>query len=176
VEPVFDAVLYQVEMSRLLRDAADAVRRHHRGLVIYTVSVWTDPNAAVSAVSVDTRENSEAQLAELAAWAQARRAEALAAGDPAMAALLGALPPRNRNPAGFALREIASVEHRAFPANWDEVSRGDCWLELGPALSKVRADAVNQFAGLSLHPEAELAVNGPRDWYDEPVRLCSRAI
>ena len=173
---MFDETLYLIEMSRLLRDAADALRRDHRDLVIYSVSIWTDPNAAVSAVSVDTKVNSDAKLTALKTWAYARQAEALAAGDPEMAVLLGTFPPRNRNPADFALRELACVDHRAFSPNWEAGTRGDCWRELGPALQKVRSAALELFGNLPLHAGAELAVNSSTEWYDTPSPLIQQAI
>jgi hypothetical protein len=173
---VFNEALYQIEMTRLLQDAADVMRRDYPTLVIYSVSIWTDPNAAASAVSVDTKENSNAKLSTLTAWAYARQAEALAAGDPELAVLLGTLPPRNRNPADFVLREVTSAEHHSFPAHWNDASRGDCWRELGPALQMVRANALTVFSILPLHTDAELAVNSASDWYDAPVPLLRLAI
>ena len=173
---MFDEALYQIEMTRLLQDAAAVMRRDYPSLVIYSVGIWTDPNAAVSAVSVDTKENSDAKLATLTAWAYARQADALAAGDPEMAVLLGTLPPRNRNPADFMLREVASTEHRSFPPRWEDDSQGDCWEDLASALRTVRAEAVEVFSGLWLHTEAELAVNSASDWYDTPRPLLRRAI
>ena len=173
---MFDETLYLIEMARLVRDAADVMHREHPSQVIYSVSIWTDPNAAMSAVSIDTKENSDATLARLTAWAYARQAEALAAGDPEIAVLLGTLPQRNRNPANFAFRELMSAEHRSFPSSWEQTSQGDSWQELGSALRIVRADALEVFSSFALHAEAELAVNSESDWYDRPVPLLPQAI
>src|SRR5690349_6117949 len=165
---MFDEVLFQIEMTRLLRDAEVVMRRDHPNVVIYSVAIWTDPNAAVSAVSVDTKENSDAKLASLTAWAYARQADALAAGDPEMAVLLGTLPPRNRNPADFVLRALALARHRSFPRGWEEASGGECWQELVRALRAVRAEAMEMFGRFPLHPDAELAMSSASDWYDAP--------
>jgi len=171
---MFDEALYQIEMTRLLQDAEVVMRRDHPNVVIYSVAIWTDPNAAVSAVSVDTKENSDVRLARLTAWAHARQADALAAGDLELAVRLGNLPPRNCNPAEFVIRELASAKHRSFPRGWEDASGGDCWQELGRALRAVRAKAMEMFRSFPLHPDAELATNGASDWYDSPSPLHSR--
>ena len=137
-------------------------------MVIYSLSIWTDAPARTSALSVDTKNNSEAKCARLRAFAAERRALAEAAGDAEMALLWARHIVRNTNPAEFALRELAAVEHRAFDSNW---TKENYWRELTPALERVRAMALEIFSAFPLHPEAQVAVNSARDWYDEPVAL-----
>ncbi|MBC7788489.1 MAG: hypothetical protein H7Z74_00975 [Anaerolineae bacterium] len=174
---MFDETLYLIEMSRLLDQAAATLRREYPQALVYTVSVWTDPDAAVSGVSFDTAENSAAKMAEEEAWAAEHFARLSTRGEHEEAKLFaprgGA---RNDNPADFAFREIALVEHRSFPLRWAEEMGGRCWEELGPALERVRERAVDLYVLLPLDTDAELAVNSNRDWYDEPVKLRRAAI
>jgi hypothetical protein len=52
---VFDALLYEHEMTLMLQHARERLRAEHAGLVIYSISIWTDASAGISAVSVDTK-------------------------------------------------------------------------------------------------------------------------
>jgi hypothetical protein len=169
---VFDAVLYQIEMSQLIGEASDRLRREHPDLVVYSVSIWTDPSAAASAVSFDTEAHSAAQVRATDEWASKHFRRLIAAGNAEEAQLFAPRPgARNANPADFYLREFATIEHRAFEPGWDTESGGRCWDELEPALIAVRDRALRHFAGLPLHPRAELAVNSSREWYDHPIEL-----
>ena len=169
---MFDADLYQIEMSGLLQEAVLRLERQHPGLVIYSVSIWTDPNAARSAVSVDTEEHSADQVRRSEAWARKHYDRLMAEGDEAGAQRFAPKPgARNDNPANFRLRELAMLEHRAFQPGWEMETQGGCWRELEPALLETQQRALTVFASLPCHPRAELAVNSPRDWYDHPVEL-----
>ena len=174
---MFDETLYLIEMSGLLADAADRLRAEHPAATVYSVSIWTDPDAAISTVSFDTAEHSATQVAALRAWAAGHQARLLARGEAEQARLLE--PPagmRNVNPADFAFRDVAEVEHRSFPQGWAHETEGRCWRELGPALDRVRERALALYAGLPLHADAELAVHSDRDWYDGPVKFRRAAI
>ena len=171
---MFDPEQYHAEMTALIAAAVARLDQEHSALEVFTASIWTDPDAATSAVSVDTAEHSAQQVAEADAWAAAHYRRLLAAGDHEQAALFAPTPgARNVNPADFALRDLVTVEHRSFPPNWAEESQGACWDALGPALLRVRDLAVSRFRTLRLHPEAQLAVNSAVDWYDEPVSLAA---
>jgi hypothetical protein len=170
---VFDPILYEHEMASLLHRVAERLRVEHGGLVIYSLSIWTDAPAGVSAVSLDTKNNSELTCARLREFAAKHRALAEARGDSEMARLWARPIGRNRNPAEFLLRDVATVEHRAFDSHRPEE---DYWQELAPALERVRARAQVIFREFRLHPEAQVAINSPRDWYDDPVPLRETAI
>ncbi|MGI8510095.1 MAG: hypothetical protein ACR2MQ_12290, partial [Gemmatimonadaceae bacterium] len=60
----------------------------------------------------------------------------------------------------------------AFQGNWEFTSEGACWDELEPALLRAAKRAGKFFSVLPLHPNARLAVNSRRDWYDSerPLR------
>ena len=53
-----DAGRYLVEMERLVDAAYVAFQGIPESPVVFTISIWTDPDAAVSVVSFDTLENS----------------------------------------------------------------------------------------------------------------------
>jgi hypothetical protein len=173
---MFDEELYQVEMARLLTQAAEALRRRDPSAVVYTISIWTDPNAAVSAVSFDTADNSAMKVGKAEAWASQHHARHLAAGDHARAQLFAPRPTaRNGNPADFAFRNVAEVEHHSFERGWETATGGACWDVLEPALLKVRDRALAVYAALQLHGDAQLGVNSRRDWFDRVVGLGSLA-
>ena len=171
---MFDDALYQIEMTRLLAEAAEALRRRDPGAVVYTISIWTDPNAAVSAVSFDTAENSAMKARKAEEWAARHHARLLAAGDHARAQLFAPRPgARNGNPADFAFRNLAEVEHHSFERGWETNTAGACWDVLEPALLEVRDRAPAVFATLRLHRDAQLGVNSRRDWFDGVVGIDS---
>jgi len=165
---VFDPVLYEHEMTQLLQQAVERLRAEYPRLVIYSLSIWTDAPAMTSAVSIDTKNNSEARIARLRAFAAEQQTRAAAAHEPELARLWARPIARNTNPAEFVLREYVTIEHRAFDSRW---AAEDHWQELAPALERVRDLARELFRGVLLHPEAQVAVNSPNDWYDAPVAL-----
>ena len=169
----FVPAVYQAEMRSLVTAAIRAWRALELPArkPIFTVSIWTDPNAAASAVSIDTRENSDCQVREVNEYNQRQHDRLVQEGDFEMAAHFEDRATRNCNPADFAFREIASCRHDCFPENWEDKSVGACWDQLEPALATVAAWACSEFQQLDLEPEAELAVNSRRDWYDNTWRL-----
>lgn len=175
---MFDTTLYEVEILRMLGQARIRLQKEYPQLAVYSISIWTDPDAAVSAVSFDTVENSRAKVAELEAYERETHAKLVAAGDLEMAAHFAPRSGvrRNSNPADFALREFVTVEHRAFEPGWEADTEGRCWKELEPALLRVRALAAEEFGHLPLHPEAQIAVNSAQDWFDYPIELAKPAI
>lgn len=136
-------------------------------MLLFTASIWTDPNGAVSAVSFDTAENSAAKIAQQLEWSAREYAKYVGAGDAEMASHFA--PPdgagRNTNLAAFAFRNICSIEHSSFPAGWEDQTEGRCWDELGPALLRIREYASACYSQLPCHPDARLAMNRQRDWY-----------
>jgi len=174
---VFDELLYEIEMSRMLDKAAEKVQTEYPGIVIYGISIWTDPNAAKSAVSIDTEENSKSRVASLRQWSAKQMQRLVGAGDQQTAKLfeLGDNV-RNCNPADFALSQLVVIDHRSFNQGWESTTQGACWKELAPALKKIQRRALKVFASFPSHGDSEIAVNSDRDWYDEPVKLHGPAI
>src|SRR5687767_4538372 len=58
----FDPWLYQREMSRLVDEACARFQALPGSPVLYTANIWTDPDAACSAVNIDTWENSQVEV------------------------------------------------------------------------------------------------------------------
>lgn len=168
----FDETLYQHEMTELLTGAAQLLQRDHPDMLIFTVSMWTDPNAAVSRVCVDTEEHSAMELTRSATWNKAEYEKLMAGG---LTNLARHFAPRElereSNPANFAVR-LLSIQNSAFQGNWEYTSEGACWDVLEPALLRAAETAEKIFSVLPLHSNARLAVNSRRDWYDSerPLR------
>lgn len=164
----FNEQKYLDEIQALIANAKNRMMEKHPDVVIYTINIWTDPGAAVSAVNFDTFENSVAKVKSANAFSKKYYDEYMAKGDEEMAKLFFPIPPegRNSNPADFAFRVFVEIEHKAFSPLWEEKSKGKCWDILEPALLKVGEMAKTSFADLPLHPKVELSVNSRRDWYD----------
>lgn len=164
----FSSPAYLSEMRQLVTTAIAAWRNPSAGRrpPIFTVSIWTDPDVRVSAVSIDTRQNSDAHVRRVNEYNRVHYDRYIAAGDADMAALFEAQATRNCSPADFAYREIVSCKHKSFPANWEAVSDGKCWDDLEPALRELAEWARHELRNLETESDAELAVNSRRDWYD----------
>jgi hypothetical protein len=168
----FDRWLYLREMSQMVDEACAKFRTLPGSPVLYTASIWTDPDAACSAVNIDTWENSQAECAKSNAFNDRHRARYLAEGNKEMAALFG-VATRNDNPADFAYRELALCRHRAIIENWEHRTGGRCWRTLEPLLDRVRYMAAERLRLLPLHPDAILATNSHEDWFHHQIALRS---
>ncbi len=137
----FDRQRYLEEMTRLFESARDQFLERTTDTVIFVISVWTDPDAAASAVSFETRAHSDA-FTEMP-------------GVP------------NDSPADFQFRDIAKCDHLSIPGLWEETTSGGCWNDLEPALNEAAEIAARVFASLPLEENATLGVNSRRDWFDQ---------
>jgi len=168
----FDERLYLAEMGSLLRTAKAKLVSEHADLTVYTVAIWTDPNAAVSAINFDSFENSRAVADRSSLWASKQHGHLLASGRKELAELFKPFEvSRNHNPADFLLCKFLVIKHHSFEHGWETNTRGKCWAELEPVLYKVGSFASEFLADLKLHPEAELGVNSHRDWFDTTWKL-----
>lgn len=165
--PTFDKSKYLAEIAALVLGATEQFAREHFGVEVYTVSLWTDPNAAASAFSFDTAEHSTAAVGQGAVWARAHFERLLAEGDHEQAKLFLPSHPgaRNVNPADFAFRNFGLVEHESFPKFWEEDSGGACWDELEPALIEAAQAARPVLERIRLHADAVFGVNSREDWF-----------
>ncbi|MBI1852780.1 MAG: hypothetical protein HYR85_20760 [Planctomycetes bacterium] len=173
--------LYLEEMDTLLADAKRNLITESPDTEVYTVSIWTDPNSAVSTVSFDTQENSVEHVRQSNEWNKKYYDEYMAEGDTEQAALFLPVEGRNENPADFRFREIATVKHRSFaPENAPmQIAGGDSpvdsaiWPALEPLLQVVQERARSLFRDLRLHAEARLAINSPEAWYDHEIPMAT---
>ena len=146
----FNREQYLGEIAELLARAKANLKDQAPEAIIYTLNVWTDPDAAASAVSFDTKLSSDHMIA----FQNRRFGEQ------------NSLRGRIQNPADFAYSGIAECVHSSIPQSWGEESKGGCWDILEPVLLEVRDMARREFSGLPLDEAAELSVNSRRDWYD----------
>lgn len=158
---------YLREMMDLVTAGCRRLRSERPGVRVYTVSIWTDPDAAVSAINFDTLENSRAQVEAAKAYQVEMVEELLRGGDTELAELMGRpIGSRNVDPADFELRTFRLTEHWSVPHRWEERSGGACWAELEPALDEVVRRAMPVLAKLDLEEGAILGVNGRKDWFE----------
>jgi len=138
---------------------------------VYSISIWTDPNAAVSAINFDTKTNSKKVVQKLNKFFKKRYDESIKEGDLEMAELYKPSTNRNCNPANFKLRNFEKVIHLSIPRHWESETEGKCWKQLKPALNKVGIYAFKKSLSLSLDDDFELRVNSDKDWYDKKWTL-----
>ncbi len=162
----FDEQTYLKEMRMLLLTAKERLKSEYADIEIYTINIWTDPQAACSAVNVDTFENSITKVEQQNAWNKKHYDRLIAEGKFEEAQSFLPSTDRLYSPADFAFSEIEVVRHQAFDENWEEQSLGKCWDVLEPVLLKVGNMARQAFSDLKLHSNAELSVNSQSDWYD----------
>lgn len=161
----FDKNRYLIEMKGMIDTALDRLQSERPDFEIYSMNIWTDPNAAVSSINFDSKVNSERHVAESNEWNKKYYDKYTAAGDFEQAKLFEPIT-RNRNPADFELRNFKELSNSSMPENWDEVSEGSCWDILEPCLKEVGEYALNKIRTVNVHPDFEMSVNGRQDWYE----------
>ena len=173
--------LYLEEMDRLLAEAKRKLLAKSPDTEVYTISIWTDPNGAVSAVNFDTLDNSVEKVRQSNKWKKSYYDEYMAQGDEESAGLFRPFEGRNQNPADFRFSKIAKVEHRSFAgedrpiliAGGDKPVDSPVWPVLESLLQTVQERARALYRDLLLHPEARIAVNSPASWYDYEMPMSS---
>jgi hypothetical protein len=160
-----DEKLYLEEMDGLIKSAKKTLFDKHPNLEIYTINIWTDPDAAVSTVSFDTFENSNEKTNEHNKWAKKHYDDLIAEGDINQAKYLLQIKGRNYNSADFLLKDIVSITNQSFEPLCAGKTGGGCWDILEPLLKKVGKNAIQAFRDIKLHTNCELGVNSRRDWY-----------
>ncbi len=162
----FDENTYTLEMKTLIDSAIEKLSKEKPGFEIYTVSIWTDANAAVSSINFDSKANSDAKVEESNAWSKKYFDEYTAEGDFEQAKLFEPTGTRNCSPADFELRDYVLLNNASIPEDWEEQSDGDCWDTLGPLLQQVGKYAFDILVAANIAPDFELSVNGREDWYE----------
>jgi hypothetical protein len=167
----FDKAKYLSEMNHLLHKAIQSMKETRKDFIIYSANIWTDPNAACSAINFDSKENSDTEVENLRSFNKKYFDHHMKSGDIEQAKLFEPEITRNCNPASFELSELEIIENKSFQPNWEELSQGACWDELEEALKDIASESLQKLSALSLHPEFELSVNGREDWYMFTWRL-----
>lgn len=145
---------YLQEMQDMVRQAITNMQHEIPNYQIYTASIWTDADAQKSAISFDSKENSDARVTRSNQWFKERGREFDESED------------RNCSPADFALRNYVLIDNFSFPSDWEHDSEGVCWNSLEPVLKEIGVWAFEELKKLNLHPKFELGVNGRSDWYE----------
>ncbi len=146
---------YYNEMLALVDKAIDELKKIE--FDTYTVSIWTDFNACLSAFSIDSEGNSINRVAILNKFYEEFNKPRY----------LG----RNYSPADFELRNFILITNQSFEENWEENSKGKCWEEVEPILKEIGEYAFDKIKQLPIHKDFELGVNGRSDWYEFSWKL-----
>lgn len=140
-EVKFNKELYIEEMKELVDSAINLILKNDPEFEFYTVSIWTDPNAAYSSIGFETKRHSDEKIITIEN--------------------LG----RNYNPADYEFPDYVGFEHNSFDENWEEESAGACWNELELSLKIIGTYALDKLKSAKKHVDFELSTNGPLDWY-----------
>ncbi|MBI2731691.1 MAG: hypothetical protein HYX40_13250 [Sphingobacteriales bacterium] len=168
----FDKKSYVAEMKLMVDKAIERLKNELPEFKIYSVSIWTDPNAGASSINFDSKSNSEKVVEKANQYDQNKYDEFIAIGDKKMAKLFKPISGRrNTNPADFELRDYAEYNHQHMPSDWESISDGKCWKELKPSLLEIGKYAFEKIQVLALEENFELATNSDRDWYDKTWKL-----
>lgn len=162
---------YEESVFSLLRVAVEQYLRQSSGEKVYQISIWTDPQTQVSAVSFETRKHAEEHISK---WAQIFRHKY---ADEETAVRLEA-DGYNNNPANFKHSRLLEREHPELAAldglDYRFVThRHAADARISASLRKVVRWAREQNALGSLPREEVvwIGVNSPRDWYDHVTKI-----
>jgi hypothetical protein len=161
----FKYSMYIDEMKKLIDDALDKINRENPEFEIYTVSIWTDANAAASAINFDSKSNSDIKCRKSNEFNEEQKKYWTSRGGIEMAKLFEPETGRNCNPADFHLRNFSTIKNRSVPSRWEERTDGKCWTELEPALKEVGEYTFQKMTAAKVRSDLEVGVNGKLDWY-----------
>lgn len=169
----FNKENYLREMKSMVDKAMERLNSEKPDFVIYTISIWTDPNAAASAINFDSRQNSEQLVQQSNEFDKEEYEELLLEGDLEGAELFKpeTWMQRNCNPADFELPDFEETKHPDIPINWEYEKGGRCWSQLRPALTEIGNYAFNKIQEMRIEPDFELAINSKKDWYDKVWKI-----
>jgi hypothetical protein len=160
----FNTQLYQLEMTNLVDEAIAKINTEKPDFLIFTVSIWTEANAAISSVCIDSEVNSKMKVEKGNERNKEYYERFIQEGDLEQAELFKPVETRNYNPADFELRDYVEMPNKSFQINWEETSRGKCWKLLERELIKIGREAFDKFRKCKIHDNFELSVNGRNDW------------
>lgn len=166
----FDKTKYLNEMHALIDKAIQKLRTEKQDFEIYTCSIWTDPNAAVSSINIESKKNNDLNVTQSNEWSKKYFDMYIIEGDFEQAKLFEPIA-RNCNPADFELRDFEIMSNSSLPTNWEEETNGACWDELEPALYELGAYTLEKISREKIHPDFELSVNDRHDWYGVTFRI-----
>jgi hypothetical protein len=161
----FKRETYINEMKTMVDKAVEKIINEKISFEIYTMSIWTDPNASISSICLDSKINSDEKIKQSNEWNKKYYDQYIAEGDLKQAKLFEPLT-RNCNPADFHLCEFVEIKNKSIPTNWEDKTGGNCWEDLEPVLKEIGEYAFKKTQELNIHSEFQLSVNGRQDWYE----------
>ena len=169
---MFDKPIYIREMTEMVDRAIERMIKENPEFLIYTASIWTDPNAAASSIGFDSKENSLKSVEKSNEWDKKYYEKYLAEGDFEQAELFKpSEATRMFNPADYDLRDFEEIKNLSFPINWESETKQNCWKELNPALREIGKYTFEQIKKLNLEDGFELSVNNKKDWYGRTWKI-----
>jgi len=162
----FNREVYIKEMKGMIDDAFESMTKEKSNFIIYTISIWTDPNSAISSINFDSKENSDHKVQKSNEWNKKYYEKHIANGDLEQAKLFEPITTRNSNPADFELSDFLQIKNKSIPRNWEEKTEGQCWELIEPILKEIGEYAFSRIDKLKIHTDIELGVNGRQDWYE----------
>jgi hypothetical protein len=133
----FDKTFYLTEMNFLIDKAFERITKEFPDYKIYTISIWTDPNTAISSINFDSRLNSIKSVEKANQGNKKYYDEHIANKDFEQAELFKPLNgTRLCNPADFEFKDFEEFKHKSIKDNWEEISSGKCWTNKGLALCR----------------------------------------
>jgi len=93
---------YIAELKAMIDKAILRMKNEKPDFVIFTSSIWTDKNAAISAISFDSLENSLSKIKKANEFNAAYNFEPITGN-------------RFTNPADFELRDFEEIKHTVIP-------------------------------------------------------------
>ncbi len=152
--------------------AIGKLKAEQPGFVVYTVCIWTDPDAGVSSISFEDEEHSLLTVEESY---QSRKQIYDTHKDyleqqfgQEYIQLLLSKGTRNDNAADFRLRDYIEITNASISnLLWQKLEdKEEGWRQLTPRLHEIAEYALEKIQSLPLHEDFELAVNGSKDWYE----------
>jgi hypothetical protein len=155
---------YESDVRAMIDKAFKVLLREHPRTRIYTISIWTDPEARKSAIAIDTKVHSDARSKSHIALRvrDAQRYPELYS-PPAVEELK---IQRVCNPADYKFPRMATRCHYWHKGPFR-------WGLLRSALRRAQTYAIQRAASLRIHEDARISINSSLDWYDHELRLSS---
>lgn len=162
----FDKQKYKSEMLEMVELAISKIKIEKPEFEIYTASIWTDANAAESAIGFESKVNSDKEVEASNKWNKKHYDRLIHEGNLERAKLFEPKGIRNDNPADFELRDFVEIKNNSFEENWESSSDNKCWDEIEPIIKEIGQIAFKKIKKLNIHEEFECSVNGRRNWYE----------
>lgn len=168
---MFEKSLYQKEMIKMVDKAMRRMESDYPHFKIYSINIWTDANAAASAINFDSKAHSLKQVKRQNKFIKKIYNYHVSRGNLKDAAMF--TPNKGTrvfNPADFELRCFEETDNKSFPKGWEERTNGRCWKQLEPALIEIGDYAFMLSKALDLEKGFELSINSMLGWYEKTWR------